>query len=80
MQGVNKKILIRTGAANRRVPRINKAVKIFTILFLILKKMNCSIVLPSQKREIPSKNALPNLLLNNSLGKTKQTSAIPKNI
>lgn len=80
MQGMNKKILIRTGAANKRVPRINKAVKTLTILFFILRKMNCSIVLPNQKREIPNKNALPNLVLNNSLGKTKQTSAIPKNI
>jgi hypothetical protein len=44
-------------------------------LVVHFKKTNCSMVLPNQNKDIPAKNALPSLDVNNSSGYKKQIIA-----
>lgn len=64
-----------TGTANIIAPRIKMYVSTSTIGCLILRKTNCSIVLPSQKRDIPIMKNFPKNVVSSSCGNMKQTAA-----
>jgi hypothetical protein len=50
------------GSINKIVPIAKMKVKKLINLFFSLKKINCSIVLPSQKIEIPIRKTFPSLV------------------